>query len=100
MAVVPSPWSRRWTAPAVLGLLAPASAEWPIQGLLPYHGGNCPSPGVTTHILQDLESSCNIPKTLGLGTETDMVEGTMKDSLIYHTKWTRTSMVGSFLFRL
>ncbi|CAD7942956.1 unnamed protein product [Amoebophrya sp. A120] len=67
---------------------------WPIGGILDYKCKecHCPDPSLADQILTDLESSCNIPKSMGLGTVDDVSAG-VTESLIYHSKWTQTSQV-------
>ena len=62
----------------------------------PYKCDKCPSKVIASHMLQDLETSCNIPSWLGLETEADLdplSSAEVKDSIIYHSKQTQTSTV-------
>ena len=54
---------------AVNTTAAALAQKWPCKGVNPYKCDKCPSKVIASHMLQDLETSCNIPSWLGLETE-------------------------------
>eukprot|EP00397_Hematodinium_sp_SG-2012_P000325 GEMP01000325.1.p1 GENE.GEMP01000325.1~~GEMP01000325.1.p1 ORF type:complete len:1532 (-),score=290.54 GEMP01000325.1:1998-6593(-) len=86
----------------------PPKGQWPCEGVTPYTCDDCPTCDEAGRIMLDLENSCNIPPTMGLGGET-YAEGSgylphlksfgaayrfpdgRPDRIIYHTRWSRIS---------
>jgi len=94
----------------------PPRGRWPCEGVTPYTCDDCPTCDEAGRIVMDLEKSCNIPQTMGLGGQTyEPGSGYMPhlspfgsaykhrdgrgDRIIYHTRWSRVSKLNPALHR-